>query len=324
VGEAADMAPRPGEAKRPSRHAAFPGWNDASRIIAPMDANSLKIIDPRAHDLGGFSVRRVLPHINARHVGPFVFFDHMGPAAFPPGQGIDVRPHPHIGLATVTYLFEGAIEHRDSLGFVQTIRPGDVNWMTAGSGIVHSERSPAAERAAGHTLHGIQVWVALPQDAEETEPSFHHHGADALPRIERDGVAMRLVIGSAFGLRSPVLTFSEMFYLGAAFEPGSALSLPPEHAERAVYVAAGALEIGGQAIAAGQLAVLPPGADVVLRAPAATRAILFGGAPLDGERHLWWNFVASSRERIERAKDDWRAGNFGGVPGETEFIPLPE
>ena len=290
-----------------------------------MAANTLRnIIDPRAHDLGGFSVRRVLPHLQARHVGPFVFFDHMGPAAFPPGKGIDVRPHPHIGLATVTYLFEGAIQHRDSLGFVQTIRPGDVNWMTAGRGIVHSERSPDAERAAGHNLHGIQVWVALPRDAEETEPSFHHHGADALPRIERDGVTMRLVIGSAFGERSPVLTFSEMFYLGAEFGAGRELRLPPEHAERAVYVADGELEIDGQQIGAGQLAVLESGIDAFLRAPVATRAILFGGAALDGDRHLWWNFVASSRERIEQAKADWRAGNFGKVPGETEFIPLPD
>lgn len=282
------------------------------------------LIDPKPHDLGGFSVRRVLPHLHARHVGPFVFFDHMGPAAFPPGQGIDVRPHPHIGLATVTYLFEGAIQHRDSLGCVQTIRPGDVNWMTAGRGIVHSERSPDAERAAGHTLHGIQVWVALPRDAEDAGPSFHHHDARTLPRIERDGVSMRLVVGTAFGERSPVLTFSEMFYLGAVFDANAVLALPPEHAERAVYVADGTLDIDGDAVMAGQLAVLAPGIEARIRATTPAQAVLFGGAALDGERHLWWNFVASSRERIERAKEDWRTMRFGHVPGETEFIPLPD
>ena len=282
------------------------------------------LIDPKPHDLGGFSVRRVLPHLHARHIGPFVFFDHMGPAAFPPGQGIDVRPHPHIGLATVTYLFEGAIQHRDSLGFVQTIRPGDVNWMTAGRGIVHSERSPDAERAAGHTLHGIQVWVALPRDAEDAEPSFHHHAAPTLPRIERDGVSMRLVVGTAFGERSPVLTFSEMFYLGATFGADAVLTLPPEHAERGVYVADGTLDIDGDPVIAGQLAVLAPGTSAQIRATSPAQAVLFGGAALDGERHLWWNFVASSRERLERAKEDWRTMRFGQVPGETEFIPLPD
>jgi redox-sensitive bicupin YhaK (pirin superfamily) len=289
-----------------------------------MTTSSHTIIDPRVHDLGGFSVRRVLPHVSARHVGPFVFFDHMGPARFAPGNGIDVRPHPHIGLATVTYLFEGAIQHRDSLGSVQTIRPGDVNWMTAGRGIAHSERTPAEERAAGHALHGIQVWVALPQHAEEAEPSFHHHGAATLPRIDRDGVAMRLVVGTAFGERSPVLTFSEMFYLGAEFAPGSVLRLPPEHAERGVYVADAAVTIDGVEVPPGHLAVLAPGGEAEIRAREAARVILFGGAPLDGERHLWWNFVSSSRERIERAKADWVASRFGQIPGETEFIPLPE
>ena len=282
------------------------------------------LIDPRIHDLGGFNVRRVLPHLSARHVGPFVFFDHMGPAEFAPGNGIDVRPHPHIGLATVTYLFEGAVQHRDSLGSVQTIRPGDVNWMTAGRGIAHSERTPEEERAAGHALHGIQVWVALPRDAEEAEPSFHHHGIATLPRIDRDGVAMRLVVGSAFGQRSPVLTFSEMFYVAAEFSAGSALRLPPEHAERAVYAADAPITIDGTEVAPGHLAVLVPGAEVEIRAIGAARVILFGGAPLDGERHLWWNFVSSSRERIEQAKADWAASRFGQIPGETEFIPLPE
>jgi len=290
-----------------------------------MNSSIRAVIDPRTHDLGdGFTVRRVLPHVQARHVGPFVFFDHMGPAAFPPGKGIDVRPHPHIGLATVTYLFDGAIQHRDSLGCVQTIRPGDVNWMTAGRGIVHSERTPPDERAAGQQLHGIQVWVALPLHAEEAEPSFHHHAAGTLPRIERGGVSMRLVVGSAFGRRSPVLTFSEMFYLGAEFSAGSTLRLPAEHAERAVYAADAPIMIDGSPLIAGQLAVLEAGVEVEIRASGAARVILFGGAPLDGERHLWWNFVASTRERIERAKADWANGRFGQVPGETEFIPLPD
>jgi redox-sensitive bicupin YhaK (pirin superfamily) len=288
-------------------------------------ADSIRfVIDPRVHDLGGFSVRRVLPHLHARRVGPFVFFDHMGPATFPPGQGIDVRPHPHIGLATVTYLFEGAIQHRDSLGFVQTIRPGDVNWMTAGRGIVHSERSPAEERAAGHRLHGIQVWVALPQEAEEADPSFHHHGAVSLPAFERDGVALRLVVGSAFGERSPALTYSPMFYLGAEFRAGTTLGLPAEHEERAVYAADAPLTIDGTVLAPGQLAVLEAGRDVEIAATDPARAVLFGGAALDGDRHLWWNFVSSSRERIERAKAEWLGKRFGEVPGETEFIPLPE
>jgi redox-sensitive bicupin YhaK (pirin superfamily) len=277
-----------------------------------MNTSIRTIIDPRVHDLGGFSVRRVLPHVDARHIGPFVFFDHIGPARFAPGNGIDVRPHPHIGLATVTYLFEGAIQHRDSLGSVQTIR------------IAHSERTPAEERAAGHALHGVQVWVALPRDAEEIEPSFHHHGAAALPRIERDGVSLRLVVGTALGERSPVLTFSEMFYLGAEFSPGSSLRVPPEHAERGVYVADAPITIDGIEVAPGMLAVLAPGIEVEIRAAVAARIILFGGAPLDGERHLWWNFVSSSRERIEQAKQDWRAARFGQVTGETEFIPLPE
>jgi len=286
--------------------------------------SALTIIDPRVHDLGGFTVRRVLPHINARHVGPFVFFDHMGPAEFAPSKGVDVRPHPHIGLATVTFLFDGAIQHRDSLGSVQTIRPGDVNWMTAGRGIAHSERTPAEERASGHRLHGVQVWVALPRDAEETEPSFHHHDAATLPRIERNGVAMRLVVGTAFGQRAPALTFSEMFYLAAEFGAGSSLRLPPEHVERAVYVADAPLTVDGTRVMPGQLAVLPSGIEAEIHAPSAARVVMFGGAPLDGERHLWWNFVSSSRERIERAKTEWLESRFGQVVGETEFIPLPE
>jgi redox-sensitive bicupin YhaK (pirin superfamily) len=224
----------------------------------------------------------------------------------------------------VTYLFDGAMEHRDNLGSVQTIRPGDVNWMTAGRGIAHSERTPVAERATGHSMHGIQTWVALPRDAEEVAPSFHHHPAQTLPQIQMGDVRLRLIAGTAYGERSPVVTFSEMFYLAAEFSPGSAITLPPEHVERAVYATDAALLVGGIEVAPGRLALLPSGENVEIRANAATRAVLLGGAPLDGERHLWWNFVSSSRERIERAKAEWKTGQFAPVLGETEFIPLPE
>src|SRR4051794_28528517 len=280
------------------------------------------ILAPRVHDLGGFSVRRVLPQLRARHIGPFVFFDHMGPAQFAPGIGMDVRPHPHIGLATVTYLFEGVIEHRDSLGNVQSIRAGDVNWMTAGRGIVHSERTPGMERAAGHGLHGIQTWVALPLDSEEVEPSFHHHAADQLPEFKLDGVNLRLIAGQALGQRSPVTTYTRMFYLAAEFPAGSDFLLPPEHIERAVYAVDAPLVVDGLDVQPGQLAVMPAGEPVKIAAPRGARAMLCGGDPLDGERHVWWNFVSSSRERIEAAKARWRAQQYAAVPGETEFIPL--
>ncbi|MBS0439219.1 MAG: pirin family protein, partial [Proteobacteria bacterium] len=254
---------------------------------------------------------------------PFVFFDHMGPARFAPGQGMDVRPHPHIGLATVTYLFEGAIEHRDNLGNVQVIRAGDVNWMTAGRGIVHSERTPAAERAAGQSMHGIQTWVALPQAAEEVAPEFHHHPAASLPAWESNGVRLRLVAGQAFGRRSPVHTFSRLFYVAAEFSAGAALVVPAEHVERAVYATDSPITVGGVELAVAQMAVLTAGMDVEIRALRPARVILCGGDPLDGDRHLWWNFVSSSRERIEKAKADWAAMRHAPVPGETEFIPLP-
>ncbi len=282
------------------------------------------LLDGRVHDLGdGFSVRRLLPHAQARHVGPFVFFDHMGPVSMAPGRGMDVRPHPHIGLATVTYLFEGAIRHRDSLGSVQDIRPGDVNWMTAGRGIVHSERTPDAERAAGQALHGIQIWVALPKSAEEMAPEFHHHAAADLPVRERDGVHLRLVVGAALGLRAPVRVFAPMFYLAAEFSAGGRVVLPAKYAERAVYALDAELSIDGEPLAAGRMAILAAGSGVEISATTPARAVFFGGAPLDGERHLYWNFVSSSRERIEQAKQDWAAQNMGQVPGENEFIPLP-
>lgn len=291
-----------------------------------MDNLPSLIANARVHDLGdGFQVRRMLPVLQTRHVGPFVFFDHMGPVGFAAGKGMDVRPHPHIGLATVTWLFEGAIRHRDSLGSLADIRPGEVNWMTAGSGITHSERTPPQERADGHTLHGIQIWVALPQVDAEVDPAFHHHDRDALPRIHRHGVAAVLIAGSAFGEQSPVKVFAPMFLLEVQLEAGAVLELPPEHAERGVYVVEGAVSWGDLAVGATQMAVQSGSSAPLLRAVEPSRAMLFGGAPLDGERHLWWNFVAATRERIEQAGNDWREGRFAKVPGDDrEFIPLPE
>jgi redox-sensitive bicupin YhaK (pirin superfamily) len=283
------------------------------------------VIEPRLHDLGdGFVVRRVLPFRLRRQVGPFVFFDHFGPVDFAPSRGMDVRPHPHIGLATVTYLYDGAIRHRDSLGFDQVIRPGDVNWMTAGRGIVHSERTPAEERAAGQRLHGVQTWLGLPLASAEVEPAFHHHDAATLPEDERGGVRLRVIAGTAFGMESPVRVFSPTLYVDARFEAGARMILPAEHAERAIYAIDGDLSIDGALLPRERMHVLAEGRDVAVAASTPARALICGGAPLDGERTIWWNFVASSRSRIERAKADWAAQRFGQVPGETEFIPLPE
>jgi redox-sensitive bicupin YhaK (pirin superfamily) len=281
------------------------------------------IVVPHTRDLGGFSVRRVLPAIERRMVGPFVFFDQMGPALFEPGTGIDVRPHPHIGLATVTYLFEGEILHRDTLGSVQAIRPGEINWMTAGRGIAHSERTGPETRAAGGRLAGIQSWVALPKDDEETEPGFAHHGAAALPIVAGDGKEVRLLIGAAFGARSPVRTFSETLYADIALAAGAQLEVPHEPEERALYLVEGTIAIAGEEFAPGRLLVLRPATEIVVAARSATRLMLLGGAPLDGPRHVWWNFVSSSHDRIEQAKADWQAGRFAGIPGESDFIPLP-
>ncbi|MCX7513528.1 pirin family protein [Frateuria hangzhouensis] len=285
-----------------------------------------RLIEGRRHDLGdGFTVRRLLPALLARHVGPFVFFDHMGPADFAPGKGMDVRPHPHIGLATITWLFEGSIRHRDSLGSLADIRPGEVNWMTSGRGIVHSERTPPDERRGGQRLHGIQLWVALPREDAEVAPEFHHHSADELPRIDRDGAELLLIAGTAYGERSPVKVFAPMFLIEAHLADGATLEWPTGHPERGVYVVDGELAWGELAITADHMAVQAGGKAAPLRARGASRVMLFGGAPLDGERHLWWNFVAGSRERIEQAKADWTAGRFGVVPGDDqEFIPLPE
>ncbi len=283
------------------------------------------IISSRKKDIGGFDVRRVLPYEKRRMIGPFIFFDHMGPAVFPPGKGIDVRAHPHIGLATVTFLFDGEIHHRDSLGFYQPIQPGDVNWMTAGRGIVHSERTGPETRAAGHTLHGIQTWIALPKDHEETEPEFHHHPGATLPVIEQDGAKLRLIAGSAYGETSPVQTFSPMFYLGGTLAAEGALTLTTEHEERAVYIVEGTAEVDGETLEDGQMAVLKPGAEAVLSSESGTKIMLFSGAPMDGERLIWWNLAASRQDLIDRAKQEWKDEQFPKIPGDDdEFIPLPE
>ena len=283
------------------------------------------VIDGRPRDLGGFEVRRVLPSSARRMVGPFIFFDQMGAAVFAPGRGMDVRPHPHIGLATVTYLFEGEILHRDSLGSQQPIRPGDVNWMTAGRGIVHSERTPPEHRQNGSRLHGLQLWVALPREHEEGEPSFRHYPGSDLPAHDQGGVRLRVLAGSAYGVSSPVEILSPLFYVDAVMPEGSELALPSGHEERAAYVVDGALHCGAERAEVGRMLVFTKEAKVVLRAERATRIVLVGGAPLDGERYIDWNFVSSSKERLEQAKRDWRAGRFPKVPGdELEFIPLPE
>jgi redox-sensitive bicupin YhaK (pirin superfamily) len=283
----------------------------------------LQVIESRQRDLGGFAVRRVLPAGTRQMVGPFIFFDHMGPTQFAPGYGIDVRAHPHIALATVTYLFSGSLQHRDSLGTVQEILPGDVNWMSAGRGIAHSERTPQAARASGAHVHGIQSWVALPDGHEDGEPTFAHHAASTLPTLAGDGVETTIIAGDAFGLRSPVVTLWPTLYVHAQIEDGAALEVPADYGERAVYVVQGELAIGDISVTEGQLAVLAPGAAVTLRGLGPLRAMLLGGEPFPTPRFIWWNFVASSEERIERAKERWEQRQFPAVPGESEFIPLP-
>lgn len=282
------------------------------------------VIEPRRRNIGNLDVRRVLPSKQRQSVGPFVFLDHMGPATLTPGTGLDVPPHPHIGLATVTYLFEGALTHRDSLGFEQVIRPGDVNWMTAGQGIAHSERTPPEARARGGTIDGIQSWVALPRADEERAPSFHHHAAASLPEVHNGKTVMRLIAGEAFGTESPVKVLSRMFYGNADCQAGAILSLPPDLGERGVYVADGRISVAHRTYAKGRMLVFEDGLDVTIRAETQARLIVLGGAALDGPRHMWWNFVSSSKDRIERAKRDWSQGRFAAVPGETDFVPLPE
>tara|TARA_R110002110_G_scaffold83635_28_gene217179 strand:- start:8913 stop:9791 length:879 start_codon:yes stop_codon:yes gene_type:complete len=283
------------------------------------------VITGRRRDLGGFEVQRILPYAKRRLVGPFIFFDEMGPAEFPVGEAINVRPHPHIGLATVTYLFEGEILHRDSLGFEQPIRPGAVNWMTAGRGIVHSERVTDDVRNSVNRMHGIQTWIALPLEQEEMEPSFRHHAADTIPKISRDGVEMRLIAGTAFGEESPVKGESPMFYLHLEMLEGAAIDLPVEHAERAAFVVDGSVEVDGQSFGRGNMIIFREAVPVEILAEENSRVMLLGGATLQGKRHIWWNFVSSSEERLEQAKADWQAGRFPKVPGDSEeFIPLPE
>jgi len=282
------------------------------------------VINARPRDIGGFEVARALPYAKRRTVGPFIFFDRMGPAEFGPGVGIDVRPHPHIGLATVTYLFDGEIMHRDDLSYEQPIRPGDVNWMTAGRGIVHSERTRAEVRDSHSTMFGIQSWVALPKDQEEADPAFFHRTANTLPAISRDGVEMRLIAGTAYGETSPVATASPMFYVDVRMDTGTSLEVTDEHEERAVYVVEGAIAIDGETHGENEMLILAPNADVTVTAQGVSRIMLLGGAPIDGERHIWWNFVSSSKERIDQAKADWKEGRFGKIEGDDEFIPLPE
>src|SRR5262245_5958240 len=289
-----------------------------------MSASAVSLLKPHTRDIGGLEVRRVLPGFPHRMVGPFIFLDHMGPVTFPAGRGIDVRPHPHIGLATVTYLFEGEIVHRDSLGTVQSIAPGDVNWMTAGRGIVHSERTAPELRRAGARAHGIQTWVALPRPDELAEPAFHHYPGAALPVIALPGIELRVIAGSALGERSPVRVHSPTLYVAAEMEAGSAFLLDPEHAERGVYAVEGQISVAGTPVPPQHLAVLETRERAEVRAVTRARAMLLGGAKADGERFIWWNFVASSRELIEAAKERWREQRFERIPGETEFVPLPE
>ncbi len=283
------------------------------------------VIEARPRDLGGFTVRRVLPSPMRRLVGPFIFFDHMGPVGFAPGEGLGVRPHPHIALATITYLLEGEFVHRDSLGSEQPIRPGDVNWMVAGRGVVHSERTGPEVRANGGRMHGIQTWVALPQKDEEIAPRFEHHPRQTIPVVNRPGAELHVIVGTAYGATSPAGVLSPTLYVHAALEDGATLPVDDEHEERAVYVVDGAIECDGKRFEEGTMLVLRPRAAVSIRASGKTNVMLAGGAPIDGARHVFWNFVSSSKERIEQAKADWREGRFPKVPGdEIEFIPLPE
>ncbi|MBJ3778607.1 pirin family protein [Acuticoccus mangrovi] len=298
---------------------------------APGDAAAADAIETiivsRSRDLGGFEVRRALPSPRRRMVGPFIFFDQMGPAEFVVGEGIDVRPHPHINLATVTYLFDGEIMHRDSLGTEVPIRPGAVNLMTAGRGIVHSERTAPSEKAKGPHLFGLQTWVALPQAFEEMDPAFAHIGADDLPMVHDGGTAARLIAGSAWGATSPLETKWPMIYADISLDPGASIPIDAEQEERAIYTVSGEIMIGGVRHEPGALLVLRPGDPITITnvgvGPA--RSVLVGGATMDGPRYIWWNFVSSRKERIEQAKAEWKAGRFDSVPGDAEeFIPLPE
>ena len=303
----------------------FPGKDPAPGDKYRCEAIKQGIV-PRTSDLGdGFTVQRALPSAQSRMVGPFVFFDHFGPAVFRSGQGLDVRPHPHIGLATVTYLFDGEIMHRDSLGTAAPILPGEVNWMTAGRGIVHSERTGPERRASGDNLHGLQCWVALPADKEEMQPAFAHHAVEEFPMVRDNGKAVRVVVGQLYGQRSPVATASDTLFADAHLAAGATLPLDAGHEERAIYLLDGEIDISGDRFGPDRLLVFKPGDAVAIKALTDAHLTIFGGAAMDGPRHIWWNFVSSRKDRIEQAKAEWAAGHFGKVPGdEIEFIPLPE
>ncbi|MDX1499379.1 MAG: pirin family protein [Woeseiaceae bacterium] len=280
-------------------------------------------IRPALRDLGDLTVARALPDKARQAVGPFVFFDHFGPADFEPGTGLNVRAHPHIGLATITYLFEGEILHRDNLGYVQPIRPGAVNWMTAGRGIVHSEKVTQEILASGQRLHGLQTWVALPLEHEETAPRFEHYAAGRIPGADMDGAQVRVIVGSAYGLASPVQSESDTLYVEVKLAAGSAVALPAAE-ELAVYVVSGRVAVDGDELGERELSVLEDGHEGRIEAATGAHLVLCGGGRLDGRRTVWWNFVSSSRERIEQAKRDWNEGRFDPIPGETDFIPLPD
>lgn len=309
-------------------------WNPALTPGCPdeigVDAIETLII-PRARDLGGFEVRRALPAPKRQMVGPFIFFDQAGPAEFLTGQGIDVRPHPHIGLGTVTYLYRGDFHHRDSIGSDQIITPGELNWMVAGKGVSHSERTSAPARKGPHSLFGIQTWIALPEDREDMEPIFEHHGKESLPLIEGEGVSARLILGTAYGETAPATLYSETFYLDVVLQPGARFPLPDDHEDRGLYITEGSVSIAGQSFGAQRMMVFRPGDRITVAAgPEGARLMALGGATLGGPRYIWWNFVASSRDRIEAAKTDWRAGRWGegrfDLPSgdRAEFIPLPD
>ena len=302
----------------------FPGKDPAPGDARAADAIDLVVV-PRSVDVGHFAVRRALPHVNRRMVGPFIFFDHFGPAEFRAGQGIDVRPHPHIGLATVTFLFDGEIVHRDSLGTAAAIRPGEVNWMSAGRGIVHSERTAPDHRKEGEPIHGLQCWVALPMAEEESAPGFFHHDSAALPLISDGGRTARIVAGSAYGERSPVVTPMDTLFVDVTLAAGTSLPIDAATEERALYLISGEVDIAGDRFEPGRLLVFRPGDALTVTAASDAHLMLLGGAAMDGPRHIWWNFVSSRKDRIEQAKADWKAARFDSVPGDdTEFIPLPE
>ena len=301
----------------------FPAKDPAAGDAPACDAIA-HIIVPRTADIGGLEVRRALPSAQTRMVGPFIFFDHFGPAEFRSGTGLDVRPHPHIGLATLTYLFDGEIFHRDSLGSAVPIRPGEVNWMIAGRGIVHSERTSAERRVAGDHLHGLQCWIALPAAQEERIPSFSHHGAEDFPTIAGDGKTVRVAMGALYGARSPVEILTDTVFAEVRLAAGASLPIDQDHEERAIYVVSGEIDIAGDRFGAARLIVFRPGDRLTVTAVGEAQFIVLGGATMDGPRHIWWNFVSSRRERIDEAKAQWKAGRFSAVPGESEFIPLPE